>query len=232
MLNIVSTKDIASKRITCIVYGDPGVGKTRLVKTVPGKALILDAESGLLSLSGTNIHSVPVKSWEGIREITANLTSDHYKNEYQWLFIDSLTEISQLLMNDMKIKYPKAKDGFPMWNEYAEKMTKFIKAYRDFTPYNIVFTALVKTATDEFNRTSKRVNILKAALAEELPGVFDLILYHTTYKGDDGNYHEGLLTVNADGIIAKDRSGKLAQPYEEPNFTTIYNKIIKTKKEN
>ena len=51
-----SLKDAIESRATkYLVYGGSGVGKTTLIASLPGKILILSAESGLLSLSGADI---------------------------------------------------------------------------------------------------------------------------------------------------------------------------------
>ena len=51
-LKIKSVRDsVENNGIKFCVYGAAGAGKTSLIRTIPGKTLILSAESGLLSIA-------------------------------------------------------------------------------------------------------------------------------------------------------------------------------------
>ena len=53
-VRLQTTRDIGIRGVKLLVYGAAGAGKTSLVRTLPSP-VILSAEAGLLSLSGTDI---------------------------------------------------------------------------------------------------------------------------------------------------------------------------------
>ncbi|MEG7790101.1 AAA family ATPase, partial [Listeria monocytogenes] len=71
---------------------------------------------------------------------------DETKNKYQNLYIDSLTEIGEKLLLELKSDPKLGADNMmlKMYGQYNDDFTKFIKALRDMQPYNIFFTCLNK----------------------------------------------------------------------------------------
>ena len=85
------TSQIMNNGITVLVYGQSGVGKTTLIKTLPGKVLILSAEAGLLSLRDTDIEYVDIHAMDDLTEAYSYILSNI--NEYNCIVLDSLSEI-------------------------------------------------------------------------------------------------------------------------------------------
>ena len=94
------TSQIMNNGITILVYGQSGVGKTTLIKTLPGKVLILSAEAGLLSLRDTDIEYVDIHTMDDLTEaytyIVSNIT------EYNCIVLDSLSEIGEVILANEK----------------------------------------------------------------------------------------------------------------------------------
>lgn len=223
-MKITSTKDVAAQRLTCLVYGNPGIGKTSLAKTCPGRTLIISAESGLLSLAGSEIDVVEITKWSETHEVFNFLMTEEAKQTYQWIFIDSLTELGQRLIENLKTRYPDRKDALKMWGEYAEVMTGFVKAVRDIRPYSVVFTALPSVEKDDVGRTRYAVD-LNGKISTRLPAFFDEVFALRMFDDEERGPVRLLQTVESDGWIAKDRSGKLAT-YEEPDLGIISSKTL------
>ena len=76
---------------------------------------------------------------------------DKCKNKYKWIFIDSLTEISQNLMEQLYLEFPERKDSLVMYGENGKRMRSLIKSFRDIPYYNVVMTALSAVDKDENN---------------------------------------------------------------------------------
>ena len=82
-------------RISAIIYGKTGVGKTTLLGTMPGKGLVIDIpqnEGGayVLSDKSDRIDVVPVTTWNDFEELYEWLR-DRTKHQYSWVAIDSMT---------------------------------------------------------------------------------------------------------------------------------------------
>ena len=54
--------------VKVVIFGQFGIGKTSLLKTLDEPTLCLDCEAGLLSVQGSNIDVISLKSWEEVRE--------------------------------------------------------------------------------------------------------------------------------------------------------------------
>jgi phage nucleotide-binding protein len=221
---IRNTRDVAAERFTCLVYGNPGVGKTTLARTCPGPVLILSAESGLLSLAGQEIDVIEVTSWAMLNDVAVWLRSEEARH-YKTIFIDSLTELSQRLVESLKEKYPDRKDSFPLWGEYSDTMRRFIKFARDLRPYNVIFTALSSTDKDEVGRRYTSVNIQGSKVAADLPAFFDEVFALRIFTKDDGTETRALVTREHDGWTGKDRSGRL-ELFEPPDISKLSLKVL------
>lgn len=219
-------------RITCLVIGDYGIGKTSLLRTLPEgeRACTLNGEGGLLAVrdlvkkkmvEGFNISSIP----ELEDALMLLGTNAEMKQRYQWVFIDSLTEIADRCETEYKGRYPNKEDTFKMWGEYSDKMTLLVKAFRDLHPYNVVFTCLPTVDKDENNRRYIAPNMAGKGLKELLPSFFDEVFYMVDVQGEGGQTNRVFQTFRTSQIPGKDRSGAL-QPYEPPDLGVIRSKIL------
>lgn len=238
---IKSTDNLGSNNIKMLVYGPPGVGKTSLVATCSGKACVISAEGGLLSLAGKGIDFIDINSNDAgelimdkglrlarLKQACAFLDSKEARAKYKWIFIDSITEIAQLYVEECKLEFPDAKNAFQLWGAYGDRMRNFIKFVRDIPEYNCVFTCL---STIEKDENGKRINSIdvQGKIGDALPGYMDEVFFY--HVGEvDGVKIRKLVTQPSDKIIAKDRSGKL-DAFEDPDLTKIAAKIHGVKKE-
>jgi hypothetical protein len=225
-------KEDVVDRVTCLIIGEAGIGKTSLLRSLPEgeKACTLNGEGGLLSVrdlvknktvEGFNISSIPE-----LEEALMLLgTNAEMKERYQWVFIDSLTEIADRCETEYKQRYPNKEDTYKMWGEYSDKMTVLVKAFRDLHPYNVVFTCLPTWDKDDNNKRFLAPNVAGRGLKELLPSFFDEVFYMINVQGEDGAMYRSFQTFRTAQIPAKDRSGAL-EAYELPNLGTIRAKIL------
>lgn len=227
---ISSTKNVTSNGIKCLVYGDSGAGKTTLAKTLEDKTLIISAESGLLSLAGTEIDVLDLNQFDSnekklnaIGEIFTKLRTKEYQEKYQVIFIDSITEISQIMVAFLKTKFPDRKDGLVLWGEYSDKVRNMIKAFRDLAGYDVVFTALRAVERDENNRRYAGID-MNGKISKQIEALLDEIFCLEVITDDEGNKRRVFITNRNDQYAAKDRSGKLEQ-YEPAHLGHVFTKI-------
>lgn len=240
------TVDVGS-RFAALIIGTAGIGKTSLLRTLMGqefdvaqnawtqvgnpigRVCVLSAESGLLCVrdlvQGGYVEGFKIGSLVDFKEALSTLSLPEYREKYQWLFIDSLTEISSRCVEAMKAKYPDKKDSYPMWGEYTDTMTGLIKAFRDMTCYNVVFLCLDDVEKDELNRRYIGPDISGSGLKQRLPSYFDEVLYLVQLTNEQGVPYRAFLCQPSDKYKAKDRSGRLGQ-IEMPSIRNIYQKII------
>lgn len=192
------------------------------------KVLTLSAESGLLCVRDLveqkMLEGYEIGSLQDLREAQIMLMTPEFRDRYGWVFIDSLTEISSRCVEAMRIRYPSGSDTYKMWGEYNDAMTLLIKAFRDMSDYNVVFTCLESVDIDENKRRFLAPAISGSQLKERLTSYFDEVFHMTETASEDGFVWRVFHTAHPVGL-AKDRSGRLS-PVESPNLLHIKNKIL------
>ena len=204
-----------------MIYGQSGIGKTSILGTLPlNETLIISAESGLLCLQDKSIDVLEAKSYEAVRGAFSYLVTGKDEGKYKFVCIDSLTEISDLLVKNLKAKdeYKNPSNALKLWGEFSETMIGLIKAFRDLDRH-IVFTALADDVNDGGIITKKPM-IAGNKAQQLMPSFFDEVFYLTIDQENERVIH----SQPTHSFIAKDRSGKLSST-EPANLTLIINKI-------
>jgi hypothetical protein len=234
-LRIVKPEDYAW--IKMLVYGEPGVGKTRLAGSavqVPEMqpVLLMDFEGGTLSLADMpDINIVRLTSWTAVDRLYGSL---YDKNPYKTIIVDSLSELQKFSMSEiMRAVVTKDSDRDPdiaslrEWGKNSEQVRRFVRAFRDLQ-CNVIFTALVSEDRDEHSGVVKTRPSLPGKLKGEVSGYVDIVLY--MYKKEvrvDGSREIKVLvlTNGTERQQAKDRSGRLPELLEAPTMQTVYENI-------
>lgn len=238
---IRSTKELSQERVSVLLAGESGLGKTSSIKTVEGSRLIMSMESGLSCLAGTDIDTIvidpnhpfkrpdkheidPKNPMYTITEVFLKLVTPEFKKKYDVLFIDSLTELSQLILADLK-KDPTiaaSKNGYELWGKYKERMMIIIKMFRDLSPYTVIFTCLTDKEKDGLDYVDV-LNIEGASVRSSIKAMFDVCIKYEIMEIEDKK-HRTFITDTELNPIAKDRTGKLNK-YEKPDLGAILRKI-------
>jgi phage nucleotide-binding protein len=225
-----STKDFSTNQLKILIIGESGAGKTHTATTVTGNPLIINAENGLLTLQDYDFDVSDISQAEPAEnklnkliETYNFLRTQEAQDKYQWVFIDSLTEISQILVQALHDKYPDRKDGLVMWGEYSKRMKGLIKAFRDLKGYHVVMTALDAKDKDDHGRMFHGVD-MSGKISSQCPALFDEVFFLRVFETDEGDIKRAFQTRKNDNYIAKDRSGKL-DLYEPTDLAHITTKI-------
>jgi len=221
-IKIKKTGNVHEDGIKCLVYGKGGIGKTTLMGTAP-KPIVLSCESGMLALADKNIPYIEIQTVEEIYEAYDYLMSSKGKR-YETICLDSVSEIAELVLSDLKKQY---KDARQAYGELAEEVTTLVRKFRDIKGKNVIFSAKQKRITDEDTGLTQYVASMPGNnLTNSMPFFFDEVFYMTLHEKDDGKEVRVLKTQTSFDHDAKDRSGKLKK-LELPNLTRIFNKISK-----
>ena len=220
---IVSPADaVQDQGAKILVYGMAGAGKTFLARTAPGKVLVISAEAGLLSIrDAQNVEAIEVKSAAEVVEVYEALRSG--KLQYDTVCLDSISEISELLLQAEKAKH---KDARKAYGEVQESVTNVMRAFRDLQMHVMFICKEDKVNNDgTFEQAPKMVG---TKLGQSITYFFDEVLALRVIEDTDeeGNPVQArwLQTRIGQGYVAKDRSGKL-EAFEEPNLTNLIEKL-------
>ena len=220
---IVSPADaVQDQGAKILVYGMAGAGKTYLARTAPGKVLVISAEAGLLSIrDAQNVEAIEVKSAAEVVEVYEALRSG--KLQYDTVCLDSISEISELLLQAEKAKH---KDARKAYGEVQESVTNVMRAFRDLQMHVMFICKEDKVNNDGvYEQAPKMVG---TKLGQSITYFFDEVLALRVIEDTDaeGNPVQArwLQTRIGQGYVAKDRSGKL-EAFEEPNLTKLIEKL-------
>lgn len=225
-MDITYTSAPENKPKYILVYGSSGLGKTTLAKTLPhDEVLILDAEGGLSVLSDVNIASYPMKKvpeekrFARLQEFLKEIQKPETKAKFKYIFVDSLTELTQNIEKYLKLELKLT--GFAFWGEYSSIIIDLVKFFRDIDSYNVIFLSLEERVDDEAEGTYCYGPSIggKKAKSFLLPN-FDIVM--RMIMAPDGS--RKLITRHTKISQCKDRSGKLEE-LEEPNLATIFEKV-------
>lgn len=239
MFKAMSTSAITHDGPTkVLLYSHHGFGKTyqcRFYQKRYGKGLILSGEAGLKSVEDVSIDYVPFSSWDGnhdpedgiysFRGIIKMLQSDEFKSAgYKWIAIDSLTELSERLIEHLEKEHAGSANGFAMWGDYNRLMLGALKWIRDL-PLHVYVTCLAKEETDANGVTQYWPHVKGQAVSKHVPALFDHVLcgVRVTEKNDQGTprVRRFVVTDEVSGWHGKVRDPRnRLKPYEQCDDVT------------
>lgn len=225
-IKIQNAKDIKFNGVKCVVYGGPGVGKTRLCATAP-KPILISAEEGLLSISDVDCDFIEIKCLKDLDSAYRQLKND---DTYETICLDSLSEIAEVLVVEL---LPQHKDGRQAYAALAQAMIPMLKRFRDIKGKNVVFTCKEDSVFDEDGAFLNWDLLLPGKqLNKQTPYIVDE-LFHMQID------RKGVPFLNTKPnrkSFSKDRSGALNPKGEfaksdadVPNLTELFAKIKKAK---
>lgn len=215
-IDIKSTKGGKASNVKALVYGQSGVGKTTLIRTLPNP-IILSAESGLLSLAGEDLPFIEVKTMEELREAYAFVAS----SDYDTVALDSISEIAEICLSAEK---KKTKDGRAAYGMLNEIISDLIRAFRDIPGKNVFFIAKAEKETDQDGKILWGPSMPGKTLSNGLAYHFDLVLALRAEKNAEGQTVRALMT-ETDGLWQAKARGFKLNPWEAPDLGAVIEKV-------
>lgn len=219
-INLKSTNAVHEDGIKVVVYGMAGAGKTSLIPTLPNP-IIISAESGLLSIQGSNIPYIDIDSYESLMEAYRFIAESDEAKVFDSIAIDSISEIGEVVLaHEKRVN----KDGRAAYGEMAVQVMEIMRAFRDVKGKHIYFSAKCEKAQDETGRILYSPSMPGSKLAQQIPYLVDEVFALRVEKDSEGMVQRALM-CHSDGLwTAKDRSGKLTA-WEAPDLGEIIQKI-------
>lgn len=237
---IQSTKDLKPGRAKVLIYADAKTGKTTLLGTLPEKkTLIISAESGLLTIRKKAFDFIDISVDDNGKQIPAHLRPARLAQVYKYLLtpeamekydlvaLDSLTEVSDCVLEELKIEDEKKDKPDPrgVWGEYLRRMMRLAKAFRDLQHYGVVVVCQGETEKDELTGLRYSAPMLYGQSQDKIIYVFDEI-YHLGIEVKGGKNVRVLRTTKAPNVKAGSRLD-IPAVIENPNLTQILELVEK-----
>jgi phage nucleotide-binding protein len=219
-INLRSTSDAHTNGVKIVVYGHAGAGKTSLIPTLPDP-VIISAEGGLLSISGSNIPFIEINSMEALQEAYEWVSTSQEAKAFQSVAIDSISEIAEVVLAHEKRAN---KDGRAAYGEMQVQVIEIMRSFRDLKGKHVYFSAKCEKSQDETGRMLYSPSMPGNKLSQQIPYLVDEVFALRVEKDAENNTQRALM-CDSDGLwAAKDRSGKL-DAWEAPDLGAIIAKI-------
>jgi len=182
-----------SFRFTAFIYGSSGSGKTFMLRGLQEfsdlyPALILVCDQGHLSLKGIDSDKITltaVSTYDQLEDIHTFLQEPN--NSFKTVVIDNISELHRRFLIDKAKRRNREKGNSDLFglveNDYGNARSKIMDVLAGYAlnlPQNIIVNALAHEYVDNDRRYIKPK--LFGQVAEEAPGLFDLVGYLTVYN--------------------------------------------------
>lgn len=218
-IKIRHTSEVAQDGVKILVYGQSGVGKTRLISTLP-KPIILSAESGELTLSDCDIPFIEIKTLGDLEDAHEWLKSSDEAKMYHSIAIDSISEIGDIVLG---VEKKLTKDGRMAYGAMADKISELVRKFRDIKGYNVYMSAKLDRIQDEANRMLYGPSMPGSKTGASLPYQFDVVAALRHIPNDDGTTSRMLMCDGDANWTAKSRIAGV-DAFEEPDLGAIIRK--------
>lgn len=226
----VVTTDTATlaNGIKCLVYGNAGVGKTRLLASAP-KPIIISAEKGLLSLRKFKLPAIEISSLAQLGEAYQYVAGPQGQ-AYTTVCLDSVSEIAEVVLAEEKAK---TKDGRKAYGEMQDDMVQILRDFRNLPRKHVVFLAKQERIQD--GTTGGMLfgpSFPGKQLAQAAPYFFDEVWQLVNFQDPATGLVTRALRTSPDAQnTAKDRSGALAywenaDPATGGGLDYLFNKML------
>lgn len=210
-----------------LVFGKPGVGKTKLIGTTP-KPIIISGEKGLLTLkNGPKIPVIEVYNHLDLEDAYMMVTTSPKCKNFLTIALDSVSEIAENTLQFFKDNPP---DGNPdpraAHGAMIDALVPLFKKFRDINNRHIYFIAQMKRVPDSYTGIDTFApDAPGQVISPQLPRWFDFVLPMRIGEREGGGKYRYLQTQPDLQYTAKSRGDNL-RDQEPPNLSKLFKKVL------
>lgn len=251
-LKFYNPGDVKEQYIKLLLYGSPGVGKTRTSCVdargvlTPGPVIFGNVEGGIMSirdLVGGHVKVVDLKvtpddprdGVDKLHELFSTLQKGGHG--FKTLVLDSVTELQKVFVDRVTKDRRLDVADLKAWQIAQEKTRNALRMFRDL-PMNVILVCLGMDDKNELTGQIKTKPSMAGKVSDEITAFMDEVAYMTTITTKDAANPEGPPITKrvwcmeiTDNFYAKDRSGS-CKPVMPASFAflqqTIYPELATT----
>jgi phage nucleotide-binding protein len=219
-----------------LIYGDPGVGKTRLISTAQdhestSPLLLVDIEGGTKTIRNRNdIEVAKIRSMSELIKLQNELYKEGDNLPFKTIALDNMSELQALdIKAIMKEAYSKNPDKVDIdvpsqreWGKTREHLRAITRSFRDL-PCHTIMTAHVVTEKNE-GQPDRYFPGFGGKAKTDVPGFMDIVGFMTV----DMKQREAirrLQFVGTRAVLAKDRTDALGAVVDNASIPLLWEKI-------
>lgn len=207
--------------VKCLVYGDPGTGKTPLVNTAP-RAVLCACEPGLRSMASSHVPTWEAYTVERMQEFFDWLFGSREAQAFDTVAVDSLTQYAELVLAS---ELGKHRDPRKAYGELSKTFMKNVAGLY-FMPNKHMYLIAKKGLWEEGSTKKGRPIFPGQDLNVRVPHLFDEILHlERAVQPQTGRMVPVFRTQDNGMVLARDRSGALAE-LEAPDLNNLFAKCM------
>jgi len=213
-----------TKHINLMVYGDPGVGKTRLIGTAPKTLILRPPTDHTDSIRDSDAEEWVIRDWNEMAEAQEYLRHEGAKN-WDWVWLDSIslwqdTGLDDIWESVIAQKPHRAEFGLDK-GEYGRNMQRLARWVRHMVGMDAVnfgITAHPFEGTDINGDVKLMPYVQGVNMAEKVMGYMNMVTYlEVREKKNNGGTYRVLHSQASEDYKAKDQfdaleNGKLVEP--------------------
>jgi hypothetical protein len=204
--------------VKAIAYGPAGSGKTPLINTAP-RPVICMCEPGFLSMRDSNVPTFEAFTVKKIVEFFDWIESSDCRN-FDTICIDSGSELADIVLKE---SIAKNRHGLKAYGDMAEFVTDKLKRLYHLREKHVYITCKLGATKDD--TAMQRPYFPGQELNVTLPHLYDAVLYIGKEIVPNHGQQNVIRTAGTYNIIARDRSGKLAE-VEPMHLGALFHKIM------
>jgi len=222
--------ELQPKPLRMLIYGEPGIGKTTFLSTLPRPTVVIDFEGGASTrlYGAEDIYIAEISNFEELREALREI---HQLENIRSIAFDGFSVFLQKLLDEIVRNDPKRKGDMPQFKHWnlLTRMAQSIIWNLIRPKQHVVFTAFEKVEKNEKGEITAIYPDLPRSVRKYLRGLVDLegrLTWDISPKSEK-DWNERVLVFEDPIAETKDRTGKLS--VEEPDFHKILAKVFGVK---
>jgi hypothetical protein len=142
-LELSTTRIEGQKKLTILIYGRIGIGKTTIAKTLPvsndSEVLYIRVEDGTLSLNDKDFHCHTIRTLNDIQNFRKNVAQVCAEMGIKWIVVDTIGKVGDIMAEGFKALYPSNSDKFKVWDEVGTETRNLINSLRWLDSVSVLF---------------------------------------------------------------------------------------------
>lgn len=225
-MKIKVASDEGQNKVFGLICGRAGVGKTFQVTTLPLKqTLFVSVEKGHLTIKGSNYAYVEPRSYDELL-IFLKSFEQKYGQRIKYLYIDSLTEIYDMIRHEAKGKFT-ASQNYAKHDDIEDKILSLVRLCRSFSETSVFFTCHTKDDKDGLAMVENLA--FDGKMPAKILKQFDFS-FHLGVREEEGKIRRFMVTSPTESKCAKARISPFLKiqidDIEEANLFDLCQKLI------